>query len=127
MRFISGAASAAMLASQVLGHPSASSSPRHGALQARGIDLSSFRLKTTAIYSNVTDTTSSPVVDTVIKRATYVETATDLINKVAPGTDFRLVTDHYVGDNSIAHVNFKQTAHGLDIDNADFNVNVSFF
>lgn len=32
--------------------------------------------------------------------------------------------DHYVGTNGIAHFNFKQTVNGVDIDNADFNVNI---
>ena len=32
--------------------------------------------------------------------------------------------DHYVGTNGIAHYYFKQTANDLDIDNADFNVNI---
>jgi extracellular elastinolytic metalloproteinase len=34
------------------------------------------------------------------------------------------VDDHYVGNNGIAHFYFKQTVNDLDIDNADFNVNV---
>ncbi|KAM0661296.1 hypothetical protein ACHAPH_002804 [Verticillium nonalfalfae] len=61
---------------------------------------------------------------TLSKRATYVETATELVKATVPGVTFRVVSDHYVGANGIAHVNFKQTAHGIDIDNADFNVNV---
>ncbi|KAJ5097123.1 extracellular elastinolytic metallo proteinase [Penicillium angulare] len=42
----------------------------------------------------------------------------------APGTAFRLVDDHYVGDNGVAHIYFRQTLHGIDIDNANFNVNI---
>jgi extracellular elastinolytic metalloproteinase len=34
------------------------------------------------------------------------------------------VGDHYVGTNGIAHFYFKQTVNDLDIDNADFNVNI---
>lgn len=57
----------------------------------------------------------------------YVDTATQLVQKTVPGATFRVVGDHYVGDNGVAHINFKQTANGLDIDNADFNVNVRTF
>lgn len=53
-----------------------------------------------------------------------VSIATDLVKKTIPGAQFRLVNDHYVGSNGIAHFYFKQTANGLDIDNADFNVNI---
>jgi extracellular elastinolytic metalloproteinase len=47
------------------------------------------------------------------------------VKKAAPGAEYRIVSDHYIGKNGITHVHFKQTAFGLDIDNADFNVNVS--
>jgi len=94
------------------------------AIRKRTVNLDSFRLKATAEYVD------SAVVETktnikAIKRADYVGTATDLVKSIAPKAEFRLVEDHYVGDNGVAHVNFKQTVHGLDIDNADFNVNVS--
>jgi extracellular elastinolytic metalloproteinase len=61
----------------------------------------------------------------VTKRADYTETASDLVKATYPKAEFRMVDDHYVGTNGIAHVNFKQTVNGIDIDNADFNVNVS--
>lgn len=92
-------------------------------LSRRTVDLNNFRLPQTAHYTNAPETSSDPVIS-LFKRETYVETATDLVKTVAPGTTFRIVEDHYIGANGIAHVNFKQTAHGLDIDNADFNVNV---
>lgn len=41
-----------------------------------------------------------------------------------PNATFRLVDDHYVGANGIAHFYFRQTANDVDIDNADFNVNI---
>ena len=55
----------------------------------------------------------------------YVSTATKLVKSTFPKSTFRVVDDHYIGTNGIGHVHFKQTAHGLDIDNSDFNVNVS--
>jgi extracellular elastinolytic metalloproteinase len=93
-------------------------------LGTRVVDLNQYRLPVRANYVNATETSSSPHV-ALLKRGTYVDTATELLKSVVPGVTFRLVSDHYVGSNGVAHVYFKQTAHGLDIDNADFNVNVS--
>ncbi|KAI1102688.1 elastinolytic metallo proteinase Mep [Jackrogersella minutella] len=102
------------------GHPT----PSHKAgLRRRTVDLNAFRLKETAEYSNKAATSANKAVH-LLKRETYVDTATELVKSIAPSATFRLVNDHYVGKNGIAHVNFKQTAHGLDIDNADFNVNI---
>ncbi|KAL2068533.1 hypothetical protein VTL71DRAFT_14870 [Oculimacula yallundae] len=123
MRFISRAGAVALLASNVLGHPSHSQSSTRG-LVPRTLDLSRFRLTTESEYSNATATADSEI-STLVRRVDYVDTASALVSKVAPGAEFRVVTDHYVSDNGIAHVYFKQTAHGLDIDNADFNVNVA--
>lgn len=88
------------------------------------MDLNTYRLKATAEYSPSAKTEAS-VSARAVTATNYVEAATDLVKKIAPGAEFRLVDDHYVGANGVAHVNFKQTVHGLDIDNADINVNVS--
>lgn len=122
MRVVSKAAAAALLVTQAFGHPASSSTSRRG-LQPRVIDLSAFRLETTASYSNATNTTGA-VLNTLVRREDYVDIATALVQDVAPDAELRVVDDHYVGSNGIAHVNFKQTIHGLDVDNADFNVNV---
>jgi extracellular elastinolytic metalloproteinase len=117
MRVITTAYTVAFLAEQAFGHPTR--------LHPRIIDFSSFRLSTTSEYSNATHTTQSSIAHDLVKRHTsYLDVATALLRQVAPGAEFRLVDDHYVGTNGVGHVNFKQTAHGLDIDNADFNVNV---
>jgi extracellular elastinolytic metalloproteinase len=101
-------------------HPSS-----HGsALSRRAIDLDAFRLTATSEYVNATVAAPSASLQR-FKRADYLETATELVKSVANGASFRVVEDHYVGSNGVAHVNFKQTANGLDIDNADFNINVS--
>ncbi|KAE9579545.1 Extracellular metalloproteinase [Colletotrichum fructicola] len=100
--------------------------PAHGhksALARRGVDIEAFRLPQLGSYTNATLTESNPPI-ALLKRESYVDTATELVQKLAPNAEFRVVGDHYVGTNGIAHVNFKQTAHGLDIDNADFNVNI---
>ncbi|KAM0704098.1 hypothetical protein Q7P35_008330 [Cladosporium inversicolor] len=93
-------------------------------VQRRTIDISAFRLPALSEYINATVVESSPETASFAKRADYVDTATELVKTKIPGATFRLVQDHYVGDNGIAHVHFKQTANGLDIDNADFNVNI---
>ncbi len=94
------------------------------ALRRRTVNLEQFRLKATADYVNATTSSIRPDVMS-IQAADYTSTATQLVEMVAPHAEFRVVDDHYVGTNGVAHVHFKQTAHGLDIDNADFNVNVS--
>lgn len=141
MRLITAASASAFLASQAFGHPT-SATPRR-TLLGRVVDLNAFRLATVTEYSNSTNTTNSISANLLFKRDDYVDAATALVEQVVPSAEFRLVDDHYVsthlftllslpdgynsqiGTNGIAHVNFKQTVHQLDIDNADFNVNVS--
>lgn len=103
-------------------HPVAGHNSYKSNLRRRSVDLNAFRLKSTAKYISSKATEDAVK---IARRDTYVDTATELVKTIAPGAEFRLVNDHYVGENGIAHVNFKQTAHGLDIDNADVNVNVS--
>lgn len=110
---------------QANAHPHPALAPRSRSdVRPRVVDLNNFRLKATAKYVNTTEVSTNPPVTSLFS-SSYVDIATALVKQIAPGTTFRLVDDHYVGTNGIAHVNFKQTAHGLDIDNADFNVNVS--
>lgn len=104
-------------------HP-ARRQPQGAALGKRGIDLDSFRLPELSEYVANEEVVADPIM-TISKRETYVETAEDLVKSVAGDATFRLVEDHYVSSNGIAHVNFKQTINGIDVDNADFNVNVS--
>lgn len=109
-----------LLSSALVGaHPTA----RDNSLVARGVDLNAFRLKATSKYVNASVAESPSV--RLRRREDYIETATELVKSIVKDATFRVVGDHYVGANGIAHVNFKQTAHDLDIDNADFNVNVS--
>lgn len=101
-------------------HPSG---PGSHSIVGRSIDLNAFRLKATSSYVNASIAESPS--HRRHKRADYIEAATELVKSQINGASFRVVEDHYVGANGVAHVNFKQTANGLDIDNADFNVNVS--
>lgn len=91
-------------------------------LTKRTVDLNSYRLKVASDYVNSTVVDTDPAI-VLTKRAGPQDTATALVKKTIPGASFRLVSD-YVGDNGIAHFYFRQTANDLDIDNADFNVNV---
>ncbi|KXH42977.1 fungalysin metallopeptidase [Colletotrichum simmondsii] len=104
--------------SQVFAHPATSHN-----IGRRGVDIEAFRLPQLGSYTNATQTEATPPI-ALLKRANYVDTATELVKKLAPNAEFRVVGDNYVGTNGIGHVNFKQTVHGLDIDNADFNVNI---
>lgn len=124
MRFLAQIGVTALLSTHVLGHPKSTSTSRR-TLHRRVIDLGAFRLNTIPSYNNASITDASGLTS-LAKRDDYIGTATVLVQKVIPGAEFRLIDDHYVGVNGIAHANFKQTVHGLDIDNADFNVNVSF-
>ncbi|KAH8161851.1 hypothetical protein CIB48_g6392 [Xylaria polymorpha] len=101
-------------------HPSAK--PRND-VQRRTVDLKSFRLNTNSQYINHKSSKADQSLK-LLKRATYVETATELVKKVVPDAEFRLKKDHYVGTNGVAHVYFRQTVNGLDVGNANFNVNI---
>lgn len=98
---------------------------RSNTLGKRAVDLDAFRMRIKADYKNATQVSSDPSIASLTRRASAEEVATELVKKTVPGATFRLVGDHYVGTNGVAHFYFKQTANGLDIDNADFNVNVS--
>lgn len=51
--------------------------------------------------------------------------ATEHVQKLAPGTSYRLVSDHYTDeDTGLTHVYFIQQFNGIDIENTQINVNV---
>ncbi|KAF5022703.1 hypothetical protein F66182_5251 [Fusarium sp. NRRL 66182] len=110
------------LAPQAAAHPSRRQ-PSSASLGKRDIDLEAFRMPQLTKYV-AQDEVPEDISVKVDKRAEYTETATDLVKTTFPKATFRLVDDHYVGTNGIAHVNFKQTVNGIDVDNADFNVNI---
>lgn len=120
MRSFLLASLASLSAISVYGHPHA-----RNTLTRRGVDLDSYRMKHAATYKNVAEVVADPNINTLAKRASAQDIATDLVKATIPGATFRLVSDSYVGDNGVAHFYFKQTANGLDIDSGDFNVNVS--
>ncbi|RAL13949.1 extracellular metalloproteinase, partial [Aspergillus homomorphus CBS 101889] len=88
------------------------------------VDLSHFRLIPRAEYVDSPAGTDNALYNSSFVEEDYVQTATRLVQTISPGTSFRLIGNHYVGDNGVSHVYFRQTLHGIDIENADFNVNV---
>jgi extracellular elastinolytic metalloproteinase len=113
------------LAGLAAAHPQRPQDANEVHVAKRGVDITKFRLPELSEYTASDVAENVEAVRMMVKRETYVETATELVKSVAPDAEFRVVKDHYIGKNGVAHVNFKQTAHGIDIDNADFNVNVS--
>lgn len=107
--------SIAALSLAILAYPTAST--------PAPVDLNSLRLTSNTEYVNSIDVNANQSA-TVSADEHYTNTAARLIQNIVPGASFRLVDDHYVGDNGVAHVYFRQTAHDIDVDNADFNVNV---
>ena len=90
-------------AAYVRGHP-APEARTGAALQRRTIDLNAFRLPALSEYINATVTDTTIDSSSFNKRADYVDTASELVKSKAPDATFRVVQDHYVGANGIAHV-----------------------
>ncbi|KAI2958826.1 hypothetical protein CBS147323_8602 [Aspergillus niger] len=86
-------------------------------------DLDSLRLTSNSEYVNSVHVNMNLSV-AVSAEEHYTDTAARLLQNIVPGASFRLIDDHFVGDNGVAHVYLRQTLHGIDIDNADFNVNI---
>jgi len=116
--------SLAGITSQVYAHPTHVGAASKPGISRRSVDINGFRLPLTGAYVDAATVQADPPVTNLLP-GNPVDTATELVKKIAPDAEFRVVEDHYVGNNGVTHVNFKQTVHGLDIDNANFNVNVS--
>ncbi|PWY84983.1 extracellular metallo proteinase MEP [Aspergillus heteromorphus CBS 117.55] len=103
----------------ILAYPTPQSAPDRPA-----VDLNTLRLTANAEYISSLDVAHGNSSIPTFAEESYLDIAMRLVQGTVPGATFRLVDDHYVGDNGVAHVYFRQTVHGIDIDNADFNVNV---
>ncbi|KAL7914211.1 Fungalysin metallopeptidase domain-containing protein [Trichoderma velutinum] len=111
------------LAANVHAHPARQ--PETGsALAKRGIDISKYSLPSLSDYTPSTHVEEEASIQAEGFKRDYVATATRAVKRAAPNAEFRVVSDHYVDVDGIGHVHFKQTAHGIDIDNADFKVNI---
>ncbi|KAL6707019.1 hypothetical protein ACN47E_004969 [Coniothyrium glycines] len=119
MRSVLLASLASLSAVIIHAHPTS-----HNKLAKRAVDLDAFRVKVKTVYKNATAVELDPTIPSLSRRASAQDVATELVQKTSPSAKFRLVDDHYVGTNGIAHFFFKQTVNGLDVDTADFNVNI---
>lgn len=95
----------------------------NNALSKRGIDISKFIMPDVGSYTRTSGLKDAEM--SISSSSDYLQAAKDLVKEKFHDLEFRTVDDHYVSKSGIAHVNFKQTVHGIDIDNADFHVNVS--
>lgn len=112
------------LAANVNAHPT--KQPENGnSLAKRGIDISKYHLPSLSQYTPSPNIEEEASLQSLAYKRNYVDTATRAVKKVAPKAEFRVADDHYIDIDGIGHVHFKQTVHGIDIDNADFKVNVS--
>lgn len=94
------------------------------ALFSRGVaNLDAFRLPMLANYTSAEMAISKR--DAAPSSSDPIEVAKAHLKDKSGGASFRLVDDHYKGSNGITHIHFKQTFHDIDVDNADYNVNVS--
>jgi extracellular elastinolytic metalloproteinase len=107
----------------VYAHPSHTEPRWKKNLNKRTLELTDFRLDATSAYTGAAVAAKDASLH-LLKRTDYVETASELVKSLFPNAEFR-VHSNYIDNIGKGHVYLKQTVHGLDIDNADFNVNVS--
>lgn len=109
-----------------LGAATASAHGAHakGGLFNRGIDVRKYAMPDLAHYSPNYSRDKSKRHINLPTSAMPVDAALAFVKKTVPSVEFRLAQDHYTSTSGVTHVNFKQTLHGIDIDNADFKVNI---
>lgn len=88
------------LLGSALAHPARVHKPWKPALSKRTVDLDQYRLHSNNTYVAAKEI-SSDAAARVMKRESYVDTATALVQSVVPGAEFR-VADSYVGSNGVA-------------------------
>jgi hypothetical protein len=122
------AAAVAQLASTVFAHPHAAPAAEGSALHKRAVNIDAFKNKLGAApakyVTNEVIVEGKPKTPTRRAAAADADVAADQVKKLYPNAQFRQVSS-YSSRNGVTHVYFKQTANGIDIDTADFNVNVS--
>ncbi|KAK2616393.1 hypothetical protein QQS21_000634 [Conoideocrella luteorostrata] len=96
-----------------------------------GVNLHQYRPRTSSTYTpshevrhDMLPTTKGFKASAAKGESAYIDIATRTVRLSAPDSQFRLIDDHYVDTDGIAHVHFTQTLHGIDIDNTNFKVNV---
>lgn len=122
------AATVAQLATTVFAHPHAAPAAEGSALHKRAVTIDAFKNKLGAApakyVTNEVIVEGKPKTPTRRAAAADADVAADQVKKLYPSAQFRQVSS-YSSRNGVTHVYFKQTANGIDIDTADFNVNVS--
>lgn len=113
-----------------LAHPyhdlSASEAHAHPLSKRQAADaLERFRPQQRAVYVDETGAPSANAVGIAsVGGGSPLEAAENHVRSIHPEATFRRADDTHTSSNGITHVYFKQTLNGLDIDDADFNVNV---
>ena len=98
---------------------------RNTQIHSRGVaNLNAFRLVPMSSYTNAERTIAKRDTITSSRSSNPLDVAKAHVKDKNPDAKFRVVDDHYTGSNGITHIRFKQTMHDIDIDNADYNVNV---
>lgn len=117
------AAALSGLALAVGAHPHARSSEHQ--LQARQLTGTIDRFRPLQRATYVAESGDVSILSVSTSSGDYVQVAEAHLRRIHPEAEFRRAGDSYVSSNGIGHVYFKQTLFGFDIDDADFNVNVS--
>lgn len=105
---------------------SAHPAKRDTSISPRGLaNLDAFRMPLLSNYTSAEKIIAKRENTASANSDDALEVAKAHVKDKNPDATFRLVDDHYVGSNGITHVRFKQTIHDIDIDNADYTVNVS--
>lgn len=87
MRSVLLASLASLSAISVYGHPQPTWQGR-STLARRAVDLDSYRLKHAASYKNTADVVADPNINTLAKRASAEDIATDLVKATLPDAEF---------------------------------------
>lgn len=96
-------------------------------INERAALLDQYRLDTRAEYTILARASQQNKVkreDMVVNYQDFIRIATQQLQEIVSEATFRLIDDYYVGVNGIAHINFRQTIDGIDVDDAHFNVHV---
>ncbi|CEJ94892.1 hypothetical protein VHEMI10399 [[Torrubiella] hemipterigena] len=108
------------LAASATAHPHVQT--RSGASQR--LDISKYALPSKSFYGSSSEMAENVTIMNIQPTASFTETASEFVRRRFPELEFRMANDHYIGSNGLGHVHFKQIHNGIDIDNADINVNI---
>jgi extracellular elastinolytic metalloproteinase len=116
---------ASLLAAQAIAHPfviPARSSSSSSGLVHRNSAIERYRPLPSGEYVGHKNIQSRA--ETTAVTGDYLKTALSFAKKQAPKSEFR-VASHRTGSAGVSHVYLKQTHNGIDIMNADMNINIA--